>query len=184
MCAGRGNGQGAITSRRARDDGPRRRARRLRSSGASSEVARTCFRADGKIRRSGNRGMRRCAGTSGSEGICGKPRVKCGECPNQAFIPVGDDVLRAHLDRKGGRQRGGLHRGRLSHAPGRDRAGSSPPISTRSPGCRMSPRSATRRGQRVSQLPSNDRARAMALMRGSFSLNQWRRQKRGALERF
>src|SRR5207253_464618 len=30
-------------------------------------------------------------------GICGKPQVKCGECPNQAFIPVGDDILRSHL---------------------------------------------------------------------------------------
>ena len=30
-------------------------------------------------------------------GVCGKPQVKCGECPNQAFIPGGDDVLRSHL---------------------------------------------------------------------------------------
>jgi len=30
-------------------------------------------------------------------GVCGKPRVKCGECPNQAFIPVGDDIFRSHL---------------------------------------------------------------------------------------
>src|SRR5579872_6605602 len=30
-------------------------------------------------------------------GVCGKPQVRCGECPNQAFIPVGNDVLRAHL---------------------------------------------------------------------------------------
>jgi len=30
-------------------------------------------------------------------GVCGKPQVKCGECPNQAFVPVGDDVLRSHL---------------------------------------------------------------------------------------
>jgi hypothetical protein len=30
-------------------------------------------------------------------GVCGKPQVKCGECPNQAFIPVGDDILRSHL---------------------------------------------------------------------------------------
>ena len=30
-------------------------------------------------------------------GVCGKPQVKCGECPNQAFIPVGDDIIRAHL---------------------------------------------------------------------------------------
>jgi hypothetical protein len=30
-------------------------------------------------------------------GVCGKPQVKCGECPNQAFVSVGDDVLRSHL---------------------------------------------------------------------------------------
>ena len=30
-------------------------------------------------------------------GICEKPRVKCGECPNQAFIGVSDDVIREHL---------------------------------------------------------------------------------------
>jgi superfamily II DNA or RNA helicase len=30
-------------------------------------------------------------------GICGKPRVRCGECPNQAFIPIGDEILRSHL---------------------------------------------------------------------------------------
>jgi len=30
-------------------------------------------------------------------GICGKPLVKCGECPNQAFVPFGDDMLRSHL---------------------------------------------------------------------------------------
>jgi superfamily II DNA or RNA helicase len=30
-------------------------------------------------------------------GVCGKPRVKCGECPNQAFIPVSDGVVEGHL---------------------------------------------------------------------------------------
>lgn len=30
-------------------------------------------------------------------GVCGKPQVKCGECPNQAFVPFGDDILRSHL---------------------------------------------------------------------------------------
>jgi superfamily II DNA or RNA helicase len=33
-------------------------------------------------------------------GVCEKPRIKCGECPNQAFIPVGDDMLRSHLTGK------------------------------------------------------------------------------------
>ena len=35
-------------------------------------------------------------------GVCGKPQVKCGECPNQAFIPVSDAVIDKHL-------RGGDH---------------------------------------------------------------------------
>jgi hypothetical protein len=30
-------------------------------------------------------------------GICGKPQVKCGECPNQAFVSVSEEVLRRHL---------------------------------------------------------------------------------------
>jgi superfamily II DNA or RNA helicase len=30
-------------------------------------------------------------------GVCGKPQVKCGECPNQAFIPVSDTVIDKHL---------------------------------------------------------------------------------------
>jgi hypothetical protein len=30
-------------------------------------------------------------------GVCGKPQVRCRECPNQAFIPIGDDILRSHL---------------------------------------------------------------------------------------
>ena len=34
-------------------------------------------------------------------GVCAKPRVKCGACPHQAFIPLSDDVVRRHL---GGRR--------------------------------------------------------------------------------
>ena len=30
-------------------------------------------------------------------GICEKPRVKCGDCPNQRFLPVTDDIIRWHL---------------------------------------------------------------------------------------
>ncbi len=28
---------------------------------------------------------------------CGKPRVKCGACPNQAFLPVTNEVIERHL---------------------------------------------------------------------------------------
>jgi hypothetical protein len=30
-------------------------------------------------------------------GICEKPRIKCSSCPNQAFVPVGDEIARSHL---------------------------------------------------------------------------------------
>jgi superfamily II DNA or RNA helicase len=30
-------------------------------------------------------------------GVCGKPQVRCGECPNQAFIPVTSEVIECHL---------------------------------------------------------------------------------------
>ena len=30
-------------------------------------------------------------------GICEKPRIKCTDCLNQAFVPVTDDVVRKHL---------------------------------------------------------------------------------------
>jgi superfamily II DNA or RNA helicase len=33
-------------------------------------------------------------------GVCGKPQVKCGECPNQAFIPFSDDIFWSHLTGK------------------------------------------------------------------------------------
>ena len=29
--------------------------------------------------------------------VCGKPRIKCGACPNQAFVPVTDEAIDAHL---------------------------------------------------------------------------------------
>ncbi|HBC3401486.1 TPA: DEAD/DEAH box helicase [Vibrio parahaemolyticus] len=34
------------------------------------------------------------------QGVCGKPKVKCLECPNQAFKPLGDDAVYAHLTGK------------------------------------------------------------------------------------
>ena len=30
-------------------------------------------------------------------GLCGKPRVRCGACPNQAFVAVTDKVIRDHM---------------------------------------------------------------------------------------
>lgn len=31
------------------------------------------------------------------KGICHKPQVRCGERPNQAFIPVSDEIIERHL---------------------------------------------------------------------------------------
>ena len=36
-------------------------------------------------------------GNEWKPGICGKPNVRCGVCPHQAFIPVTDDTVEAHL---------------------------------------------------------------------------------------
>jgi hypothetical protein len=41
------------------------------------------------------------------KGVCNKPRVKCGVCPNQAFIPVSDEIIERHLrGDNGGRSSG------------------------------------------------------------------------------
>ncbi|HEY2616332.1 MAG TPA: restriction endonuclease subunit R, partial [Acetobacteraceae bacterium] len=36
-------------------------------------------------------------------GICGKPQVKCGECPNQAFLLASDAMIVRHLGGNGSR---------------------------------------------------------------------------------
>jgi superfamily II DNA or RNA helicase len=33
-------------------------------------------------------------------GLCEKPRIKCSNCPNQAFVPVSDYIVRSHLQGK------------------------------------------------------------------------------------
>jgi hypothetical protein len=40
-----------------------------------------------------------------ARGICAKPKVKCGECSHQAFIPVSDEIIARHL--RGGNPRSG-----------------------------------------------------------------------------
>ena len=49
------------------------------------------------MRSSGKAGYSPVCRNEWVRGVCGKPQVKCGECPNQAFVPFGDDVLRSHL---------------------------------------------------------------------------------------
>ena len=48
-------------------------------------------------RNTGRKGYAPACGNEWQPGICEKPRVKCGECPNQAFIPVTDQEILGHL---------------------------------------------------------------------------------------
>lgn len=48
-------------------------------------------------RSSGRSGYAPACGNEWKPGICGKPQVKCTTCPNQAFLPVADDIVTQHL---------------------------------------------------------------------------------------
>ncbi len=50
--------------------------------------------------KSGKKGYAPVCGNEWRDGICGKPKVKCGECAQQAFLPVTDAVIRDHLQGK------------------------------------------------------------------------------------
>src|SRR6266536_6200 len=45
----------------------------------------------------GTKGYAPACGNEWKPGVCEKPKVKCGECPHQAFIPVDDHVVLDHL---------------------------------------------------------------------------------------
>jgi superfamily II DNA or RNA helicase len=47
--------------------------------------------------KSGRSGYAPACSNEWVRGVCGKPQVKCGECPSQAFIPVTNDVIECHL---------------------------------------------------------------------------------------
>lgn len=47
--------------------------------------------------RTGRAGYAPACGNEWKPQVCGKPRVKCGACPNQAFLPVTDEVIEGHL---------------------------------------------------------------------------------------
>jgi superfamily II DNA or RNA helicase len=47
--------------------------------------------------KSGKKGYAPACSNEWVPGICDKPRVKCGECPHQAFLPVSDRVILDHL---------------------------------------------------------------------------------------
>ena len=47
--------------------------------------------------RTGRRGYAPACANEWVRGVCDKPRIRCGECPNQAFIPFDDQVVLDHL---------------------------------------------------------------------------------------
>ncbi len=47
--------------------------------------------------KSGKAGYSPACRNEWARGICEKPRIKCSDCLNQAFVPVTDDVARSHL---------------------------------------------------------------------------------------
>ena len=56
-------------------------------------------------RKTGRSGYSPACSNEWAKGICGKPKVKCGECPHQAFIPPSEDIIEKHL--RGGDGRSG-----------------------------------------------------------------------------
>jgi hypothetical protein len=47
--------------------------------------------------KTGRKGYSPACGNEWVRGVCEKPRVKCSECPNQAFLPLNDQVVLDHL---------------------------------------------------------------------------------------
>lgn len=48
-------------------------------------------------RKAGRSGYSPACSNEWVKGLCGKPKVKCGECPHQAFIPLSEDIIERHL---------------------------------------------------------------------------------------
>ena len=51
-------------------------------------------------RKTGRSGYQPACGNEWARGLCEKPRIKCGACPNQRFLPITDEVIRWHLQGK------------------------------------------------------------------------------------
>jgi hypothetical protein len=47
--------------------------------------------------KTGRKGYSPACGNEWVRGVCEKPRVKCSDCPNQAFLPFSDQVFLDHL---------------------------------------------------------------------------------------
>ncbi len=48
-------------------------------------------------RKTGKAGYAPACANEWIKGVCNKPQIKCGECPNQAFIPLSDEIIERHL---------------------------------------------------------------------------------------
>ena len=55
-------------------------------------------------RRTGKSGYQPACGNEWVRGVCEKPRIKCSDCPNQAWLPVTDETVRWHLSGHDDRQ--------------------------------------------------------------------------------
>ena len=47
--------------------------------------------------KTGKKGYAPACGNEWVRGVCEKPRVRCGACPSQAFVPISDQVILDHL---------------------------------------------------------------------------------------
>ncbi|HEY5387178.1 MAG TPA: restriction endonuclease subunit R, partial [Thermoleophilia bacterium] len=47
--------------------------------------------------KSGRSGYAPACAHEWDRGLCGKPKVKCADCPSRALLPLGDEVIRDHL---------------------------------------------------------------------------------------
>jgi len=54
-------------------------------------------------RKTGRSGYSPACANEWVKGICGKPKVKCGECPHQKFIPLDESAIEKHLRGDDGR---------------------------------------------------------------------------------
>ena len=77
--------------------GQRPPPRRWPCFASSFAVAKICTRSSGPTPRPAGRATRRPAQTNGYGAFAKNLGCKCGECPNQAFLPVTEQVLLDHL---------------------------------------------------------------------------------------
>ena len=74
------------------------------SSSEKIDIFRTLFRGRKDVyplrwdnQKTGRSGYSLACGNEWVRGVCDKPRIKCGECKHQDFLPVTDEVIRNHL---------------------------------------------------------------------------------------